>query len=505
MRKWLIAAVVASALTLTGAAAAALYTFGSTDSTISATKDSLDANELGVSILTSPKAGTLNTATGGKVEGYFDGLGKTTGSEKVRMVIYTIDANNNPTTRLGVSAEQVISAGAAAGWRSFSFPSAISIPAGKIGVGYWAGGTTQLIRPSYDTAAGTIKYRQGVTYSSTANPPSPFGTASTGSQGKPWAIRVTADDGTGTPALPRFGQSFDGNDMCCAPAERKSYQVSEYQSLHVGFVRGATCGNPSGGGSLGKTFTDTFVAAGMKVVCTIAATASWDYPTSHPTTDMGSECTTAALNYPTAVIEPFNEPDLHGWLGHFDTLALYQQACYNAVKAANPAQKVSSSGFWDGNQSNTTWIDNMQVYFDHGGGAAEDIFSFHCYNDPQSHGSWSIWDMMFGSGGAGFYDTKNVKSELTAAGLGNQPVICTEGGDTLSKPMTQQQQATIYQHSMDTVDGLGTGSRKLMSWTAFTLFDDSWSCCSGFGELNSDRTERLSAGTFRTNAIAAGQ
>jgi hypothetical protein len=44
-----------------------------------------------------------------------------------------------------------------------------------------------------------------------------------------------------------------------------------------------------------------------------------------------------------------------------------------------------------------------------------------------------------------------------------------------------------------------------MSWTAFTLFDDNLSCCAGFGELNSDRTERLSAGTFRTNAIAAGQ
>src|ERR687885_1370718 len=192
--RWLIAVVgFVGALALAGAAAAALFTFGSTDSTISATKDTLDLNELGVSILTSPKAGTLNTATGGKVEGYFDGLGKASGSEKVRMVIYSVDASNNPTSLLGVSAEQTINAGAAAGWHSFSFPSTISIPAGKIGVGYWAGGTTTaLIRPSYDTNAGTLKYRQGVTYSSTTNPPDPFGTASTGSQGKPWAIRVTA-------------------------------------------------------------------------------------------------------------------------------------------------------------------------------------------------------------------------------------------------------------------------------------------------------------------------
>src|SRR5207237_667238 len=33
-------------------------------------------------------------------------------------------------------------------------------------------------------------------YSSTGNPSNPFGTASCGSQNKPWAIRVTADDGT---------------------------------------------------------------------------------------------------------------------------------------------------------------------------------------------------------------------------------------------------------------------------------------------------------------------
>ena len=130
MRKALVATLLA-ALFVVGVASAAIFTFGSTDATISASKDSLDTGELGVSILTSPKAGTLNTASGGKVEGYFDGLGKASGSENVRMVVYSIDANNNPTSLLGVSAEQTINAGAAAGWRSFSFPTTISLPAGR--------------------------------------------------------------------------------------------------------------------------------------------------------------------------------------------------------------------------------------------------------------------------------------------------------------------------------------------------------------------------------------
>jgi hypothetical protein len=194
---WLIAVLgCVGALALAGAAGAALFTFGSTDSTISATKDSLDLKELGVSILTSPKAGTLNTASGGKVEGWFDGLGKASGSEKVRMVIYSVDASNNPTSLLGVSAEQTINAGAAAGWHLFSFPSTISIPAGKIGVGYWAGGTTaNLIRPSYDTSAGTIKYRLNITYSSTANPPTRSGMrapARPASRGRSASLLTTA-------------------------------------------------------------------------------------------------------------------------------------------------------------------------------------------------------------------------------------------------------------------------------------------------------------------------
>src|ERR671922_241387 len=92
----------------TSDATAALYTFGSTDSSISPNKNNCGNGFKNVSILTSPKAGTLNTANGGKVEGYFDGTGAGSGTQAVRMIVYSIDANNAPQTLLGVSAQQVI-------------------------------------------------------------------------------------------------------------------------------------------------------------------------------------------------------------------------------------------------------------------------------------------------------------------------------------------------------------------------------------------------------------
>src|SRR5919198_135911 len=121
-RRTVLVAAVFACLLFAGWAAAALYSFGSTDSSISPNRNNCGNGFKNVSILTSPKAGTLNTANGGKVEGYFDGTGAASGTQAVRMIVYAIDANNNPQALLGVSAQQIISAGAPAQWRSFSFP-----------------------------------------------------------------------------------------------------------------------------------------------------------------------------------------------------------------------------------------------------------------------------------------------------------------------------------------------------------------------------------------------
>jgi hypothetical protein len=193
----LLSVAAVAALTLAGSAHAALFTFGTTDQMVSTVKDNLGLNIKGVNVkMTSPKAGTIT-----KVEGYLDGLGAGSGSEKVRIVVYDLDANSLPTTLRGVSTEMTINAGTAAGWKTFTFPTAVTVPAGKVGFGYWAGGSTNnLIRPYYETTTASCSLRYNTnTYSSTGNPSNPFGTSNCGSQSRQWSIRVTADDGVPPP------------------------------------------------------------------------------------------------------------------------------------------------------------------------------------------------------------------------------------------------------------------------------------------------------------------
>lgn len=306
--------------------------------------------------------------------------------------------------------------------------------------------------------------------------------------------------GTGSLGMPKFGQSIDGNDFQ-SPTERQNFMVAAFQDMHVKFIR-HDCGSTSGAPQI--AFTNKFTAVGMRPICIIGDSSSWNYPTSHPTSEMASRCSFTAQTFPTAIVEPLNEPDLHGWFGHFDAMASYQKACWDAVKAVRSTQKVITPGLWDGNDTDATIINNVEAFYNAGGGQWTDAMNIHCYNDPQSHGSWSMWDQTFGSGGAGYYDSKNIRSVMNAHGFSSQPIICTEGGDNSSKTGLSGQ-STIYQHSMATVDGVGTGYRKLAAWTAFTLFDDSYNCCTGFGELNSDRSHRPSYDTFKSLAIQAGQ
>jgi hypothetical protein len=193
----LLSVAAVAALMLAGSAHAALFTFGTTDAQVSTVKDNLGLNIKGVNVkMTSPKAGTIT-----KVEGYLDGSGAATGSETVRIVVYDLDANSLPTTLRGVSTEMTINHGAAAGWKTFTFPTPVTVPSGKVGFGYWAGsGTNNLIRPYYETTTATCSLRYNTnTYSSTGNPSNPFGSSNCGSQNRQWSIRVTADDGVPAP------------------------------------------------------------------------------------------------------------------------------------------------------------------------------------------------------------------------------------------------------------------------------------------------------------------
>src|SRR5262249_13845552 len=86
-----------------------------------------------VSRYTAPQAGLV-----GMLTGYVSGLGKPSGSQPVRAVVYA-DTGGNPGALLGVSNEVTIAAGRAWGWVDFRFPSPVSITAGAIWMGYIAG------------------------------------------------------------------------------------------------------------------------------------------------------------------------------------------------------------------------------------------------------------------------------------------------------------------------------------------------------------------------------
>jgi hypothetical protein len=447
--RWLVAVLgCVAVLALAGTADAALFTFGSTDSTISAQKDTLLLNFKGVNVMTSPKAGTLT-----KVEGYFDGLGAGSGSEKVRAIVYSIDASNNPTTFLGVSGEIVVNAGAAAGWRTFTFPGSISIPAGKIGIGYWSGGATvNLIRPSYDVNAGTIKYNTGQTYSSTGNPSNPFGSATTGSQGKPWVIRVTADDGVAPPTYPKYGiqdgalinnGTFNATDRDFYLNEAKAAGAGVYR---VGFWTGA------------ETATDAVISKlntlGIEPLILIGGSVSAPGPSTSTTASL---CQAASLRYPAVrLFELWNEPNIHGWTG--STYKPHLQACYNAIKALNPADQMLVGGLahaWQGVGTNQSIIHFMEQLYAAGGGPFFDMANVHPYNDPADHyvtsgrtcqdGGGNPWDQTWGYSGT--CASGYMRAVMNSNGDSAKPIAATEAGETITKT-TEAGQATIVQHAL---------------------------------------------------------
>lgn len=443
---WLVTALaLVAVLAFAGTARAALYTFGSTDATISATKDTLGVDIKGVNVMTSPKAGTLT-----KVEGYFDGLGAASGSEKVRIVVYSIDASNNPTTFLGVSGEIVVNAGAAVGWRTFTFPSSIAIPAGKIGIGYWSGGgVTNLIRPSYDVNAGTIKYQTGATYSSTGNPSNPFGSAQTGSQGKPWVLRVTADDGT--VSYPRYGIQ-DGaviNNGTLSTTDRDFYlneaKASGAKVYRVGFWTG------------GETATDAVItklnSLGIEPLILIGGSVSAPGPSTATTASL---CQAASLRYPAVrLFELWNEPNIHGWTG--TTYEPHLAACWNAIKAIDPADQLLVGGLAHAFQdaTHTSIIHFMEQLYAAGGRPYFDMGNVHPYNDPADHyttagrtcldGGGNPWDQTWGN--ATTCPSGYMRAVMNTNGDSAKPIAATEAGETVSK-VTEAQQATIVQHAL---------------------------------------------------------
>ena len=224
------------------------------------------------------------------------------------------------------------------------------------------------------------------------------------------------------------------------------------------------------------------------------------YPWTTTPAQLASQVSPYASRWGTKILyECLNEVNLHGWTP--DAYLPYLKAFHAAVKAASPSATVLMNGLWTGSgtQALVPWTERFVSL---GGLAYTDLYNVHLYDDAAEHGSWSMWDMTFGSGGLGYYDTKNVRSLVDgwtkSHGRPLMPIVSTESGGPVPK-YSEAKQATIVTNALRAADGVGTGYRKLAFTLIYNVLDDD---VAGFGLLRPDRSQRPAWGAFRAVATS---
>jgi len=110
-----------------------------------------------------------------KLTGYVSGLGATSGSQKIKAVLYADNGSAHPGALLGVSNEVTITAGAAWNWVDFTFSSPVAVQAGTVWMGYIASSTSDLTQLRYDPSANELNFNVN-SGGYAAGPTNPFGT-----------------------------------------------------------------------------------------------------------------------------------------------------------------------------------------------------------------------------------------------------------------------------------------------------------------------------------------
>lgn len=117
---------------------------------------------------------------------YVDGAGGGSGTQVLRMVIYS-DSAGSPNARMAVSDEVSITDGQGIGWVLFDLPADVPLTAGTYWLGFIAGANTNSARFSSAVLGNARKYR-AETYSAT--PADPFGGGVT-TDGVQLAVKAT--------------------------------------------------------------------------------------------------------------------------------------------------------------------------------------------------------------------------------------------------------------------------------------------------------------------------
>ena len=128
---------------------------------------SVDLKE--VSLYSAPQPGLVS-----KLTGYVSGLGKSSGSQPVKAVLYA-DSGGSPGALLGVSNQVMVQAGRGWGWVDFTFASSVQVQAGSVWMGYIAGASSDLTQLRYDSSPNELRYNKN-SGGYGAGPTSPFGT-----------------------------------------------------------------------------------------------------------------------------------------------------------------------------------------------------------------------------------------------------------------------------------------------------------------------------------------
>jgi hypothetical protein len=242
------------------------------------------------------------------------------------------------------------------------------------------------------------------------------------------------------------------------------------------------------GGTLTQVI-DKLIAQGIKPLIIFGGNPTAPWSTS--ATTLANRAANVAATYGDKVIyECLNEPNIHGWTA--DAYIPYLKAFHDAVKTKSANATVLNSGLWSGS-SNFALIPWTDRFVTIGGLDLTDYFNIHLYDDAAEHGAWSIWDMTYGSNGAGFYDTKNVRTLI-----GSKPIVSTESGGPIPK-YTTTKQATIVTNALKAADGVGTAYRKTAFTLIYNVLDDD---VAGFGMLDANKVKRPSYAAFQAVAKA---
>jgi hypothetical protein len=417
----LLAAVVA--LALASSANAAQFTFGT--KTVGTSNNPLDADAKVVNLMSSPTAGTVV-----KVQGYLDGLGSASGSQKIKVVAYAL-SGGVPGALLGASNEVTIQHGQAAGWVTFTFPSSVSVPAGEVAFGYHRGGpTNRLIRAWADAATGTRKSNAD-SYSN--GPSNPFG-AVTNTTNAALAIKVTADAPTiyDVPEQ-RYGISPGFNALVRSSSMETGLELDQTEKVGSKIFRidYLPVGNPWHAHAV-EVINEAISYAQELDLC-IGCSVN---PGFRTVSEYAGDCTEAATTWHNKIryFEVMNEPNTfsRGW-----TASGYEQylaACYDAVKAVDSRNIVLLGGI-NPSDDPVGWVSGVYAA---GGKTKFDRMNLHLYGDPTIQASYSFWCKTYGCGGIVFPSVVDV---MNSNGDGSKPIVSTEGGERAN--VGESQQATV--------------------------------------------------------------